>query len=114
MKQDFSVAVRSMRYRTFDAAVQPVFTILIPSWNNLPFLRLALQSLRKNSTHPHQVVVHVNEGGDGTPAWLESERVDFTWTQSNEDDFSYYQVWVSTDPESAGNLWSEIHTRELT
>jgi glycosyltransferase involved in cell wall biosynthesis len=83
MKQDFSAAVRSLRYRTFDASTHPVFSILLPTWNNLPFLRLALESLRKNSKHTHQVVVHVNEGGDGTPAWLESERVDFTWTQRN-------------------------------
>ncbi len=83
MKQDFSAAVRSLRYRTFDSTARPVFSILMPTWNNLPFLRLALESLRKNSTHTHQVVVHVNEGNDGTPAWLESERVDFSWTARN-------------------------------
>ena len=83
MRQDFSAAVRSMRYRTFDATAHPVFSILMPTWNNLPFLRLALESVRKNSTHVHQVVVHVNQGNDGTPAWLESERVDFTWSRDN-------------------------------
>jgi len=83
VKQDFSAAVRSVRYRTFASAIEPVFTILMPSWNNLAFLQLAVQSVRKNSAHPHQIVVHVNEGRDGTPAWLESEGIDFTSTRDN-------------------------------
>lgn len=83
MKQDFSSLVRSMRYRSFDVVPQPVFSILMPTWNNLPFLRLAVSSLRKNSAHAHQIVVHVNEGDDGTVQWLEAEQIDFTWTQRN-------------------------------
>ena len=83
MKQDFSRAIRSMRYRAFDAVSQPMFSILMPSWNNLPFLRLAVGSLRKNSAHAHQIVVHVNEGNDTTREWLEGEQIDFTWTQRN-------------------------------
>ena len=46
------------------------FSIVIPSWNNLPYLRLCLDSLRKNSRHPHQIIVFVNEGSDGTLAWV--------------------------------------------
>jgi hypothetical protein len=46
-----------------------VFTILIPSWNNLPYLRLCIGSIRRNSRFPHQVIVHVNEGSDGTLDW---------------------------------------------
>jgi GT2 family glycosyltransferase len=83
MKQDFSAAVRSIRYRPFGSTPNPVFSILMPTWNNLAFLRLALRSIRQNSGHPHQIVVHVNEGNDGTPEWLESERIDFTWTRDN-------------------------------
>ena len=48
MKQDFSAAVRSVRYLTFENTPDPVFSILMPSWNNLAFLRLALESVRKN------------------------------------------------------------------
>src|SRR5262245_34436905 len=83
MKQDFSAAVRSVRYRIFDATPRPVFSILVPTWNNLPFLRLALNSLRKNSAREHQIIVHVNEGSDGTRECLESERIDYTWTKHN-------------------------------
>ncbi len=83
MKQDFSAIVRSMQYRTFGVVHDPRFSILIPSWNNLPYLRLAVASLRKNSAHPHQIVVHVNGGADGTREWLEAERIDYTATAEN-------------------------------
>ena len=43
-----------------------MFSILIPSWNNLDYLRLCVDSIRKNSAHAHQVIVHVNDGSDGT------------------------------------------------
>ena len=39
-----------------------MFSIVIPSWNNLPCLRLCVESLRRNSRHAHQVLVHVNDG----------------------------------------------------
>lgn len=52
---------------------QPVFSILIPSWNNLPFLQCTIQSIRKNSAFSHQIIVHINEGKDGTLEWVKSQ-----------------------------------------
>jgi len=62
---------------------QPLFSILIPSWNNLPFLRLCVESIRKNSTFQHQIIIHVNEGSDGTLAWVEQNGFDHTYTAEN-------------------------------
>ena len=59
------------------------FTVVIPSWNNLPYLRLCVDSIRRNSAFPHQVVVHVNEGSDGSLAWVRSEGLDHTWSATN-------------------------------
>jgi glycosyltransferase involved in cell wall biosynthesis len=59
------------------------FTILIPTWNNLPYLRLCIKSLRQNSTFNHQIIVHVNEGTDGTLEWLETENVTVTYSREN-------------------------------
>lgn len=42
------------------------FSIVIPSWNNLEFLRICLDSLRKNSRLSHQILVHLNDGSDGS------------------------------------------------
>ena len=60
-----------------------VFSILIPSWNNLPYLKLCIESIRKNSIHSHQVIVHVNEGIDGTLNWIKS-RSDIDYSHSSK------------------------------
>lgn len=62
---------------------EPLFSILIPSWNNLPFLKLCIESIRENSTFPHQIIVHVNEGTDGTLEWVKNQGLDYTWSQEN-------------------------------
>src|ERR1700737_2630196 len=65
-------------------AENAVFTILIPSWNNLSYLQLCIKSLRKNSHFSHQIIVHINEGKDGTLAWVESQPdLDYTFSDQN-------------------------------
>ncbi len=61
------------------------FSILIPTWNNLPHLELCIDSLRKNSAHPHQLIVYVNEGKDGTVEWIKQQAdIDFLHSEKNE------------------------------
>jgi GT2 family glycosyltransferase len=61
-----------------------LFSILIPSWNNLDYLRLCVESIRKNSSHRHQIIVHVNEGKDGTLEWVASQKdLDYTYSPEN-------------------------------
>lgn len=59
------------------------FSIIIPSWNNLPFLQLCVDSIRKNSATRHQIIVHVNEGSDGTLEWVRSQGLDYTFSERN-------------------------------
>lgn len=59
------------------------FSIIIPTWNNLSYLRLCIKSIRQNSTFNHQIIVHVNEGTDGTLDWLKSENVTVTYSREN-------------------------------
>src|SRR5580693_6016127 len=62
----------------------PVFSILIPTWNNLPFLKLCIESIRKNARLDHQIIVHINEGTDGTLSWVESQtEMDYTYSDHN-------------------------------
>lgn len=63
--------------------VQPVFSILIPSWNNLPYLQCCVSSIRKNSAYPHEIVVHVNEGIDGTLEWVREQGLSHTHSKGN-------------------------------
>jgi len=59
------------------------FSIRIPTWNNLEQLQLCIRSIRENSEYDHQVVVHINEGNDGTKRFLEEEQIEFTHTKEN-------------------------------
>lgn len=47
-----------------------MFTILIPTWNNLPFLKLCVESIQNNSAFEHQILIHVNDGSEGTLNWV--------------------------------------------
>ncbi len=61
-----------------------VFSILIPSWNNLEYLKLCIKSLRKNSQYDNQIIIAVNEGKDGTLDWLEKQTdIDYIHSKSN-------------------------------
>jgi glycosyltransferase involved in cell wall biosynthesis len=60
----------------------PKFSILIPTWNNLDYLKCVVTSIRKNSSFQHQVIVHINEGIDGTEAWIIDQK-DISYTKSS-------------------------------
>jgi len=60
-----------------------MFSILIPTWNNLAYLKFCIESIRKNSASDHQIIVHVNDGSDGTIEYLKAEGVDFTQSDTN-------------------------------
>lgn len=60
-----------------------IFSILIPTWNNLDYLKLCLKSIRKNSTFNHQVLVYVNESSDGTAEWLEEQGYEYISNKEN-------------------------------
>lgn len=61
----------------------PLFSVLIPSWNNLPYLKLCVASIQKNSVFKHQIIVHVNEGTDGTLQWVKEHNLCYTYTPEN-------------------------------
>lgn len=60
-----------------------MFSIIIPTWNNLDMLKLCVESIRQNSTFQHQIVLHINEGADGTQKWADTEGVAYTASPTN-------------------------------
>lgn len=61
-----------------------VFSIFIPSWNNIEYLQLCVNSIRKNSTFRHQIIVHVNEGTDGSLEWIKEQNdIDYSYSSKN-------------------------------
>lgn len=62
----------------------PYFSILIPSWNNLPYLTLCINSIRQHSVVPFELIVHLNESNDGSKEWVEAqEDIAFSYSQKN-------------------------------
>ncbi len=59
------------------------FSILIPTWNNLAFLECCVDSIRRNSSVDHEILVYANEGTDGTLEWLEGEGIRFVHSPKN-------------------------------
>ena len=56
-----------------------MFSILIPSLNNLDYLKLCIKSIKKNSSLKHEIIVHVNKGEDGTIEFLNNENIKFSF-----------------------------------
>lgn len=60
-----------------------LFSIVIPSWNNLEFLKTCVASLQKNSRFQHQIIIHLNEGSDGTLEWVKQNNLDYSYSVTN-------------------------------
>jgi GT2 family glycosyltransferase len=61
-----------------------MFSIIIPTWNNLAFLKLCVESIRQYSVPGHQIIIHINDGSDGTLAWVKAEGLFYTHSAENE------------------------------
>ena len=60
-----------------------MFSILIPTFNNVKYLELCIDSIKKNSKFDHQIIVHVNIGDDGTIEYLNKINIEYTHTKYN-------------------------------
>ena len=43
-----------------------MFSIIIPSFNNIDYLKVAIESLKKNSFFKNEIIIHLNIGADGS------------------------------------------------
>jgi glycosyltransferase involved in cell wall biosynthesis len=62
---------------------ETTFSIIIPSWNNLPYLSAAINSIKEYSSYEHEIIVHVNEGTDDTIKWLKNNNIPHTYSKKN-------------------------------
>ena len=60
-----------------------MLSILIPTYNNLKYLKLCIESLKKNSSFKNQIICHVNIGKDVTVDFLKENNIDFTYSSYN-------------------------------
>ena len=61
-----------------------MFSIIIPTFNNIKYLKLCLYSINKNSNYNHEIVVHINEGVDGTLEFIKEKNIKYTYSKINE------------------------------
>ena len=59
-----------------------MISIIIPTYNNLPYLKKCIESINKNSFYKNEILIHINEGKDGTKQYLED--INIKYTQSNQ------------------------------
>jgi len=52
--------------------MRPGFSIIIPTYNTLPYLKLCLKSIKEHSAYPHQIIVCADGCVDGTNEYLET------------------------------------------
>ena len=60
-----------------------MFSIIIPTFNNIQYLKLCISSIKKNSKFDHEIIPHINVGTDGTEDFLIRENIKYTITKYN-------------------------------
>jgi glycosyltransferase involved in cell wall biosynthesis len=58
-------------------------SILIPTYNNLNYLKFFINSIKKNSYYKHQIILHINKGSDGTLKYAKKNKIEHTYSISN-------------------------------
>ena len=60
-----------------------MFSIIIPTFNNIEYLKLCLKSIKKNSKFKHEIIIHINEGTDGTREYVKQNNLKYTFNDTN-------------------------------
>ncbi len=60
-----------------------MISIIIPTFNNLEYLKLCLKSLEKNSYKKHEIIFHINVGSDGTLEFIKNRNFKYTYSKEN-------------------------------
>tara|TARA_B100000989_G_scaffold113198_1_gene83127 strand:- start:1097 stop:1951 length:855 start_codon:yes stop_codon:yes gene_type:complete len=58
-------------------------SIIIPSYNNLEYLKFTINSILKNSYYDHEIIVHLNDGSDGSYEYIKDSKINFTHSNEN-------------------------------
>lgn len=115
-----------------------MFSIIIPTFNNLDFLKVCLLSLKKNSSLNNEIIIHINSGNDGTTEFVRKNGFKFTYSNNNiglcsavnlaakdvtknyilyaHDDMYFLPEWdlvLKKEVESIGHNFFYIHAAEI-
>ncbi len=60
-----------------------MISIVIPTYNNIDYLKLCLHSINKNSKYKHDIRLHINDGSDGTLDFAIKNKIFYTYSKNN-------------------------------
>ena len=61
-----------------------MISVIIPTFNNLKYLKLCISSLEKNSHFKNEILLHINEGSDGTIEFANEKNLKYTHSTVND------------------------------
>ncbi len=59
------------------------FSIIVPTFKNHEYLKTSINSIKKNSAHDHQIIVHINGYDELTEKYLNESNIEYTKTKHN-------------------------------
>ena len=59
------------------------FSIIIPTFNNCDYLKLCINSIEKNSSFKHELIIHINGSDSLTEEFLILKKYKYTKTTNN-------------------------------
>ena len=60
-----------------------MFSIIIPTYNNLEYLKILIESIKQNSKFNNEIIIHVNEGTDGSLDYVKKNNFLHTYSSAN-------------------------------
>ncbi|MDC0054695.1 glycosyltransferase [Candidatus Pelagibacter sp.] len=60
-----------------------MFSIIIPTFNNFDYLKLCLNSIKKNSKYNHEIILHLNDGKDGSLNYAIKNNIKHSYSKTN-------------------------------
>ena len=59
------------------------FSIIVPTFRNYKYLKTSINSIKKNSSYNHQIIVHINGDDEETENFCKSHNIQYTSTEKN-------------------------------
>jgi glycosyltransferase involved in cell wall biosynthesis len=60
-----------------------MFSIIIPTLNNLNYLKLCISSINKNSKYNHEIIIYINSSTDGTLEYVKNNGFKYLYNNKN-------------------------------
>jgi glycosyltransferase involved in cell wall biosynthesis len=60
-----------------------MFSIIIPTFNNINYLKICIESIKKNSKYNHEIIIYINSSTDGTLEYVKNNGFRYLYNINN-------------------------------